>query len=299
MILHGDERGRTQRGNNNVYAQDNELAWVDWELAKENWPLVEFTASVARLRRQHPTFRRRRFFDGRPAARAEGEPLPDIVWMTPAGALMKPEDWDAGFGRSIGMFMNGNGIRGMDTRGQRVIDDSFLLLFNAHDEPMDWILPPEEFAPAWRLVIDTSGVPDLPETIAGGSSVKVADKGMVVLQALAQAQEPLTTTHAAADVPTIAPVPVPMRAESGASLNDQALPPAESREPDEASVIEVPAPEAAATQEPEAAAPQEPQADAPEEPEADGPEERSASGQQFGDPEPAKPAARARRPKKK
>ena len=74
-----------------------------------------------------------------------------------------------------------------------MIDDSFLLLFNAHDEPMDWILPPEEFAPAWRLVIDTSGVPDLPETIAGGGSVKVADKGMVVLQALAQAQEPLAT----------------------------------------------------------------------------------------------------------
>ena len=77
---------------------------------------------------------------------------------------MKPEDWDAGFGRSIGMFLNGNGIRGMDTRGQRVVDDSFLLLFNAHDEGMDWVLPPEEFAPAWRLVIDTSGVPDLPET---------------------------------------------------------------------------------------------------------------------------------------
>ena len=98
---------------------------------------------------------------------------------------MKPEDWDAGFGRSIGMFLNGNGIRGMDTRGQRVVDDSFLLLFNAHDEGMDWVLPPEEFAPAWRLVIDTSGVPDLPETIPGGSKVAVASKGMVVLQALA------------------------------------------------------------------------------------------------------------------
>ena len=72
---------------------------------------------MARLRRQHPTFRRRRFFDGRPVARSAGEPLPDIVWMTPMGQLMKPEDWDAGFGRSIGMFMNGNGIRGMDTRG--------------------------------------------------------------------------------------------------------------------------------------------------------------------------------------
>ena len=191
MIAHGDELGRTQLGNNNTYCQDSELSWVHWLEADE--ALVEFTASVARLRRQHPTFRRRRFFDGRPAARAEGEPLPDIVWMTPAGALMKPEDWDAGFGRSIGMFLNGNGISGMDTRGQRVVDDSFLLLFNAHDEGMDWVLPPEEFAPAWRLVIDTSGVPDLPETIQGGSSVVVSSKGMVVLQALAGSLEEPTS----------------------------------------------------------------------------------------------------------
>ena len=133
---------------------------------------------------------------------------------------MKPEDWDAGFGRSIGMFLNGNGIRGMDTRGQRVVDDSFLLLFNAHDEGMDWILPPEEFAPAWRLVIDTSGVPDLPETIAGGSSVAVASKGMVVLQALASAmQEPTTRarrrggadhrTRAGSDAGRIRRAPIP------------------------------------------------------------------------------------------
>jgi glycogen operon protein len=218
MIAHGDELGRTQLGNNNTYAQDSELSWIHWLEADE--PLVEFTASVARLRRQHPTFRRRRFFDGRPVTLAEGEPLPDIVWMTPAGQLMKPEDWDAGFGRSIGMFLNGNGIRGMDTRGSRVVDDSFLLLFNAHDEGMDWVLPPEEFAPAWRLVIDTSGVPDLPETIAGGGSVAVASKGMVVLQAMAAVHEPVHQGQAAADVPTIAPVPVPMRAESGATVSD-------------------------------------------------------------------------------
>ena len=218
MIAHGDELGRTQLGNNNTYAQDSELSWIHWLEADE--PLVEFTASVARLRRQHPTFRRRRFFDGRPVTHAEGEPLPDIVWMTPAGQLMKPEDWDAGFGRSIGMFLNGNGIRGMDTRGSRVVDDSFLLLFNAHDEGMEWVLPPEEFAPAWRLVIDTSGVPDRPETIAGGSSVAVASKGLVVLQAMAAVYEPVHQGQAAADVPTIAPVPVPMRAESGNTVSD-------------------------------------------------------------------------------
>jgi len=214
MIAHGDELGRTQLGNNNTYCQDSELTWIHWQEADE--ALIEFTASVARLRRQHPTFRRRRFFDGRPVSRGAGEPLPDIVWMTPGGQLMKPDDWDAGFGRSIGMFLNGNGIRGMDTRGARVVDDSFLLLFNAHDEALDWVLPPEEFAPAWRLVIDTAGVPEHVDSIKGGTSVRVADKGMVVLQALASVGEEPTPGGAAAAVPTIAPVPVSMRPDAGA-----------------------------------------------------------------------------------
>ena len=136
--------------------------------------------------------------------------------MTPGGQLMKPDDWDAGFGRSIGMFLNGNGIRGMDTRGARVVDDSFLLLFNAHDEALDWVLPPEEFAPAWRLVIDTAGVPEHVDSIPGGTSVRVADKGMVVLQALASVGEEASPGGAAASVPTIAPVPVSMRPEADA-----------------------------------------------------------------------------------
>jgi glycogen operon protein len=148
--------------------------------------------------------------------------------MTPGGGLMKPEDWDAGFGRSIGMFLNGNGIRGTDTRGQRVVDDSFLLLFNAHDEGMDWVLPPEEFAPAWRLVIDTSGVPELIESIPGGGSVPVASKGLVVLQALAAVEQPPGVVPAAAAVPTFAPVPVPMRPEARPG-DDSATAPAESR----------------------------------------------------------------------
>jgi glycogen operon protein len=226
MIAHGDELGRTQLGNNNTYCQDSELTWIHWHESDE--ALIEFTASVTRLRRQHPTFRRRRFFDGRPSGHHAGEPLPDIVWMTPGGGLMKPEDWDAGFGRSIGMFLNGNGIRGTDTRGQRVVDDSFLLLFNAHDEGMDWVLPPEEFAPAWRLVIDTSGVPELIESIPGGGSVPVASKGLVVLQALAAVEQPPGVVPAAAAVPTFAPVPVPMRPEARPG-DDSATAPAESR----------------------------------------------------------------------
>ncbi len=240
MIAHGDELGRTQLGNNNTYCQDSELTWIHWLESDE--ALIEFTASVARLRRQHPTFRRRRFFDGRPVGHAAGEPLPDIVWITPGGALMKPEDWDAGFGRSVGMFLNGNGIRGTDTRGQRVVDDSFLLLFNAHDEGMDWVLPPEEFAPAWRLVVDTSGVPEHLDAIPGGGSVPVASKGLVVLQALAGAEEPVGNVQAAAAVPTIAPVPVAMRSEA-LTGSESATGPAESRTTEQ--VSETPEPETA------------------------------------------------------
>ncbi len=97
MILHGDELGRTQDGNNNTYAQDSELSWVHWDRADQ--PLVEFVAAVVQLRRQHPSFRRARFFDGRPVRREEGAPLPDIEWYRPDGSTMEPEDWDAGFGQ--------------------------------------------------------------------------------------------------------------------------------------------------------------------------------------------------------
>jgi glycogen operon protein len=282
MIAHGDELGRTQLGNNNTYCQDSELTWIHWQEADE--ALIEFTASVARLRRQHPTFRRRRFFDGRPVSRGAGEPLPDIVWMTPGGQLMKPDDWDAGFGRSIGMFLNGNGIRSMDTRGARVVDDSFLLLFNAHDEALDWVLPPEEFAPAWRLVIDTAGVPAHVDSIHGGTSVRVADKGMVVLQALASVGEEPSPRGAAASVPTIAPVPVSMRPDVDAGHAPEKLPDVADPAKGAASVE-------AETNEPDASVT----------PDTAGPTEASPEADQGTEPPaPAKPARapRTRRHKK-
>ena len=210
MIAHGDELGRTQQGNNNTYCQDSELSWVNWAAADEG--LIEFTASLARLRHHHPTFRRRRFFDGRPVAPGEGEPLADIVWMNPAGAVMNSNDWNSGFGRSIAVFLNGNGIRGMDGRGNRVVDDSFLLLFNAHDEDMDFTLPAEEYAPAWRMVVDTGGLPEHSDPIAAGKNQTVCAKGMVVLQAMAQVDEPQSTSAPAAAVPSMPPTPEPTAA---------------------------------------------------------------------------------------
>lgn len=206
MLLHGDEMARTQNGNNNAYCQDSPLTWVDWLGADEG--LVEFTASVARLRKHHPTFRRRRFFDGRPVRRGEGEPLPDIVWLTPGGEAMTDEDWGSGFGRSVGVFLNGNGIRGRDTRGNRVVDDSFLLLFNGHDQALDFVLPPAEYAAAWQPVIDTNGMSGEQPRIPAGNKVTVVDKGMVVLQSLMSVDAEPTTSESAATVPSVPPTPV-------------------------------------------------------------------------------------------
>ncbi|CAN01477.1 glycogen debranching protein GlgX [Clavibacter michiganensis] len=211
MILHGDELGRTQQGNNNTYAQDNEISWVHWDQADQ--PLVEFTASVVRLRKEHPTFRRGRFFDGRPVRRGEGEPLPDIVWLDADATPMVDDDWESGL-RAIGMFLNGNGIRGRDRRGEDIYDTHFLLYFNAHDEPVSFTLPSDEYADAWETVIDTAGVGADSTALRASSVVDVAAKALVVLRAYTEPEvEPdhsvaaslAVLTHAQADRPAADP----------------------------------------------------------------------------------------------
>jgi len=181
MILHGDELGRTQDGNNNTYAQDSEISWVHWDRA--DTPLIEFTAAVARLRKQHPTFRRAHFFDGRPVRQEEGEPLPDIVWLNPDGGAMGPEDWDAGFGRALGVFLNGDGISGRDARGERITDLSFVIYFNAHDDIVEFTLPGPEYADAWETVVDTAGAGADSEPVKATTTIPVAAKAIVVLRA--------------------------------------------------------------------------------------------------------------------
>ncbi|MGQ0840246.1 glycogen debranching protein GlgX, partial [Actinokineospora sp.] len=154
MLLHGDEFGRTQQGNHTAYCQDTELSWVDWSLAEANAELTEFTAGVVALRRDHPVFRRRRFFAGRPIRR--GDELRDIAWFTPAGQEMSDEDWESGFGRCIVTFLNGEGIPDLDQRGDRVTDDSFLLCFNAHHEDIEVTVPDGDYGAEWTVVLDTA-----------------------------------------------------------------------------------------------------------------------------------------------
>jgi isoamylase len=180
MLLHGDELGRTQNGNNNGYAQDTELSWIHWD--KADAPLLEFTAAIAHLRRDHPTFRRSRFFDGRPVRRAEGEPLPDIGWLSPDGTPMHEEDWDSGFGRSIGVFLNGDGIRGKDVRGEKITDVHFLILLNAHTESVEFTLPEDEYASAWEIVVDTAGAGVSTEPRKAGDTVTAQAVSALILR---------------------------------------------------------------------------------------------------------------------
>ena len=181
MICHGDELGRTQGGNNNGYCQDNEITWVDWENADEE--LVAFASKLSALRAEHPVFRRRRFFTGRPVRQRGSEGVPDISWFRPDGSEMNDEDWDTGFGKSVAVFLNGHGIPDLDPRGQRVIDDSFVICFNGHHEPLEFTLPPEEFGAAWQPVIDTAAdVDDNGETVAAGASRQIEARSVLVFQ---------------------------------------------------------------------------------------------------------------------
>ena len=138
MISHGDELGRTQGGNNNVYCQDNEISWVDWDDARDNEVLTEFTARLAALRAAHPVFRRQRFFQGRPI---RGSDIGDIAWLRPDGLQMDDADWNGGHAQSLAIFLNGAGIPDRDEVGERVVDDSFLLLVNAHHQQATFTLP--------------------------------------------------------------------------------------------------------------------------------------------------------------
>ncbi len=182
MLSHGDELGRTQAGNNNGYCQDNSLTWVDW--ADTDADLLAFVGKVAALRAEHPVFRRRRFFTGRPVRQRDTTGLPDISWLRPDGSEMTEEDWDSGFGKSVAVYLNGQGIPGLDQRGQRVTGDSFVVCFNGHHEAIQFTLPPKEFGAHWRVVIDSAN-PDNghgEETLDAAAAVPLEARALVVLQ---------------------------------------------------------------------------------------------------------------------
>jgi len=192
MLTAGDELGRTQRGNNNAYCQDNEVSWMDWALVEEHADLLDFTRALADLRRAHPLFRRRRFFSGEPAA-AGG--LRDLIWLAPSGEPMADGDWGNSQLKSVGVFLNGGAITEPGPRGDPLVDQSFLLLFNARPEPVTFRLPGTAYAASWEPVADTAtgqgsllgaGL-DGPASVAAETAVDVAPRAVIVLRALGAA----------------------------------------------------------------------------------------------------------------
>jgi isoamylase len=179
MLLAGDEMGQTQQGNNNTYCQDNELTWLDWQNVDED--LLQFARSMIHIRREHPVFRRPRWFQGRGAAESD---LTDIEWFTPDGERMSDEHWNSGFAKSLAVFLNGQGIASYDANGNQLVDDSFYVLFNAHHEPITFRLPSSEWGRCWKKTVDTSLpiVQEAPEGHAAGSELTVESRSLVLMR---------------------------------------------------------------------------------------------------------------------
>jgi glycogen operon protein len=182
MLLYGDEFGRTQDGNNNAYCQDNEVSWVDWSLRSRHDVQLQFTCGLTKLRKEHPVFRRRRFFDGTPV-RMKGEQLRDIAWFTPGAAEMTESDWETGYAKSLAVFLNGDAIPSPDPRGQQVKDDSFLLMFNAADSPIEFTVPSSEYGERWEIVVDTTSPLDIDRpSLKADGTVEVEARAVLVLR---------------------------------------------------------------------------------------------------------------------
>jgi glycogen operon protein len=182
MILAGDEIGRTQRGNNNAYCQDNELSWLDWNAADS--ALLEYTRSLVALRKKHRLFRRRSWFRGHPL-RAGGPK--DIEWFKPDGTEMSAEDWNVGFAKSLGVYLNGRSIPDLDADGRRVLDDTFYVIFNAHYEPLDFVIPDLDWGKSWQRILDTATTSREGTGLrcAAGTAIHVGARSTVILRRVA------------------------------------------------------------------------------------------------------------------
>lgn len=177
MILAGDELSRTQQGNNNAYCQDNEISWINWEKADHD--LLEFTRKLIELRKKHPVFCRRKWFQGQAL---HGQGVEDIAWFLPDGSEMTEEHWNTSFAKSLGVYLNGKGIHTMSATGEPVIDDSFYIIFNAHHEPLDFTFPAERYGKKWKVVLDTSTDEfDQNRSFKSGESMKVESRSVVLL----------------------------------------------------------------------------------------------------------------------
>ena len=190
MLCGGDEIGRTQRGNNNAYCQDNDIGWLDWQLDQPRRDLLEFTRSLIAFRERHPVLRRRRFFQGR---HIRGSEVKDVAWFRPDGKEMTDEDWDKGFVRSLALRLAGDAIEETDEKGRRLVDDTLLILLNAHHEPLDFTLPAHKRGVRWQSVLDTSwnhGHRREAIVLKGGENYPLSARSIALLKLRSQHRQP-------------------------------------------------------------------------------------------------------------
>ena len=184
MITAGDELGKTQRGNNNAYCQDNELSWLDWDLDDRRRALLGFTRRLVRLRLSQPVLQRRRFFRG---AGPWDSSLKDLAWFRPDGAEMTEEDWQKPFARSVGFLLGGDTIGTPDERGERIVGDTLLVLMNAWHERVTYVLPDVTWGSEWEILVDTAGASDEKrDLVAARGSVAVEARSLVLLSRRAE-----------------------------------------------------------------------------------------------------------------
>ena len=176
MISGGDEIGRTQGGNNNAYCQDNAISWYDWSPTEEKEALVSFTCRLIEMRKNHPNLRRRKFFQDRAIHNSA-----DIAWYGTNGRELSDTAWKSGWIRSFGMLLNGQTLSICDELGNAVIDDSFLLLFNAHHEAVSFVLPRTLEEGRWRVVLNTNDLTNPFKTGHTRTRVKVEGRSLMLL----------------------------------------------------------------------------------------------------------------------
>ncbi len=179
MLCAGDEMGRTQKGNNNAYCQDNELSWVDWDLDPLGQSLLDFTRRLIALRKRHPALHRRDFFQGRTLA---GDSVKDIRWLDTNGREMADEAWREGFARAVGAELRGDVIAEMDENGERIVDDTLLLLLNASHLGVQFSLPPPPDRLRWEVVIDTAETGGKPRIRRQAGIYRLAGRSLAVLR---------------------------------------------------------------------------------------------------------------------
>jgi len=153
MLLSGDELGHSQQGNNNGYCQDNEISWLSWDLQELERDLLAFVQRMVMIRKQHPVFQRRSFFQGRPI---KGAGVKDILWLTPEGHEMTDEEWRRSQAQCLGMLLSGEGLEEYGERGESIKDSNFLVLMNAHHEDIAFTLPSVAVGAKWRALVDTT-----------------------------------------------------------------------------------------------------------------------------------------------